>query len=107
MSIHLPLKGNFLLAPFNQRKPRNRLHFQIILISIYLYAYDPLYLHATTHQVQNRLFSPSSHFGEAEMNLTSIHEDADTSPGLAQWVGWGSSVTVSCGVGHRCGLDLV
>ena len=28
----------------------------------------------------------NSHCASAEMNLTSIHEDTDSSPGLAQWI---------------------
>ena len=39
-------------------------------------------------------------------NLTNIHEDADSIPGLIQWVE-GSSVAASCSVGHRHGSDLV
>ena len=39
----------------------------------------------------------------AEMNPTSIHEDAGSIPGLLR--GQGSGIAVSCGVGHRCGLD--
>ena len=39
-------------------------------------------------------------------NPTSIHEDSDLIAGLVQWVKR-SGVAVSCGVGRRCGLDLV
>ena len=42
--------------------------------------------------------------GSAEMNLTSIHEDAGSIP--ASLRDWGSGVAVSCGVGHRHDLDL-
>jgi len=33
-----------------------------------------------------KIFLGSSHHGSAEMNLTSIHEDAVLIPGLTQWV---------------------
>ena len=38
-------------------------------------------------------------------NLTRIHADAGLIPGLAQGIK-GSGVAMSCGVAHRCGLDL-
>ena len=44
-------------------------------------------------------FSGSSHRGTAETNLTNIRDDVGLFPGLTQWVK-GSSVAVSCGVGH-------
>ena len=48
----------------------------------------------------------SSRCGSVVRNLTGICEDADSILGLAQWVK-GLAVVVSCGVGCRCGFDLV
>jgi len=36
--------------------------------------------------VSQKICLRSSHHGSEEMNLTSIHEDAGSIPGLAQWV---------------------
>ena len=51
----------------------------------------------STQWVENPAFPCSCH-GSAETNLTSIHEDAGSIPGLAQRV-------MSCGVGRRCSSD--
>ena len=39
-------------------------------------------------------------------NPTSIHENAGSIPVLTQWVK-GSGISMSYGVGHRCGSDLM
>ena len=40
------------------------------------------------------------------VNPSNIHVDAaDSIPGLTQWVK-GSSVAMSCSIGHGCGSDL-
>ena len=48
----------------------------------------------------------SSHHGSVEMNLTSIHNDKDLIPGLAQWVK-DLLLLLSYGGGCNCGLYLV
>ena len=65
----------------------------------------------TSHQLERPSskglqITGSSHCGSVVTSPTSIHEDAGSIPGLAQW-GKGSGMAVSCGVGHRCGLDPV
>ena len=42
----------------------------------------------------------SSHCGLVVTNLTTIHEDTGSIPGLTQ-----SGAVMSCGVDYRCGLD--
>ena len=48
----------------------------------------------------------SSHCSTVERNPTRKHEVVGLIPGLPQWVRDNVSVALSCGVGHRCGLDL-
>ena len=47
-----------------------------------------------------------SHHGSVEMNLTSIHEDTGSIPGLTHWIK-GPGIAMSCGVGHSLGSHLV
>ena len=55
---------------------------------------------------QDQRLGGSSHHGSAITNLTSIHEDADSIPGLVQWVKE-FGIAMSCGVGCRCDSDPV
>ena len=55
-------------------------------------------------KILSRFFPIRSALGGAmETNPTSVHEDAGSIPGS---VGGDSGIAVSCGVGHRRGLDL-
>ena len=58
-------------------------------------------MHGTiSGRVFKKMSTGSSPCGSAETNMTSIHEEAGSSPGLTQWI-------EGYDVGRRCGSDLV
>ena len=82
------------------------LQYLLYLVSGTKAAISPKYSSVSLH-----LFSPlkKEHCWEFPLwwrgtNPTSIHENAGSVPGLAQWVG-GSGVAMSCGVGCRHSSD--
>ena len=57
---------------------------------------------STSHLYVIKIKIRSSRRGAAETNPTNNQEVVCLIPGFVQWV-----KVLSCGVGHRCGLDLV
>ena len=69
----------------------------------------PNYVFLISKVVDQKMFLKGNDFGgslcgSAVTNLTSIHEDMGSIPGLAQQVK-GSGIALSCGIGCRCGSD--